>query len=82
MGIRVNNKKNRVYINGREYVLITDYNDYEFGHILKCCTLKFSDYALFFLMEKDGKYETITDEEVFKKLAEKYTETATGVIED
>ena len=82
MGIRIDNKKNRVYINGKEYVLITEHDDDELGHILECCTVNYSDYAKFFLRENNGQYETITDEEVFKKIVEKYTEPYTGIIED
>lgn len=82
MKIKVDNEKNRVYIKGKEFAIITDYNDPEFGHILKCCTLKFKDYAVFFISENNGNYMPITDEETFKKIAEKYETKASTVIID
>lgn len=82
MRIKVDKEKNRVYINMKEYVLITDYNDEELGHILKCCTLKFKDYKVFYLIEEEGKYKIITDENLFKKIVEKYEEPISSVIVD
>ena len=70
--IKVDNEKNRVYINRKEYVLLAQYDDEELGHVLKCCTLKFKDYRLFFLRQVNGEYEAITDEEVFGKLVDIY----------
>ncbi len=80
MSIKVDKINNRVYINRKEYALITDFNDEELGHILKCCTLKYKNYAVFYLIEKDGKYTKITDENVFKKILERYETPATGII--
>lgn len=82
MDIKVNKKTNRAYINGKECAIITDYDDKEFGHVLKCCTLKFKDYAVFFLIENNGKYARITNEEVFSKLVQKYETPASSNIVD
>ena len=80
MSIKVDKENNRVYINRKKYALITDYNDQELGHILKCCTLKFKDYAVFYLIESEGKYKEIIDEELFKKIVEKYEKPASSII--
>lgn len=82
MEIRLDKEKNRVYINKKEYALVAEYNDPEFGHILKCCTLKFKNYAVFFLIEEAGKYHKITNEQIFSKIVKKYEKAATGIIED
>lgn len=82
MGIKVDKENNRVYINRKEYALITEYKDEELGHILKCCTLKYKDYAVFYLFENEGKYNKITDENIFKKIVEKYEEPPSSVIID
>jgi len=82
MGIKVDKGKNRVYINMKEYALITDYDDEELGHILKCCTLKFKDYAVFYLIENEGKYNRITDENIFRKIVEKYEKPDSNIIVD
>ena len=80
MGIKVNKDKHRVYINGKEYIILTEYNDEEYGIVLKCCPFKFEDYGIFFLIEKDGKYNRILDKEIFEKLLKKYQETVTKII--
>lgn len=82
MKIEVDKEKNRVYINKKEYALITDYNDQELGHVLKCCTLRYKDYAVFYLLENNGKYEKIEDEELFSKIVQKYEKPLSYIIEN
>lgn len=72
MRIIVDKEKKRVYINVKEYIMISTYNDNEFGNIIKCGTLKYKNRKRFYLLEKNNNYEIIDNEEILRKIVEKY----------
>lgn len=82
MKITVNEEKNRVYINKEEYAIITKYDDPDFGHVFKCCTLELKKYRRLYVIEKDNSYNLVTDENIFKKLVEKYEQPISDTIID
>jgi len=78
--ISIEKNQRRIAVQGQEYEIIKNIYSEEYGHILKCCSLKLENYREIYLLEsnEEGTYNVVNNEEMLEgiikedKLPEEY----------